>query len=133
MNWDIVNELSGTNDLIKQQMKNLVGTELNNLTMGAAGVISTEENLIEIRYRIYRLIKSQFWERFEENFCSSSVVSVLNECVDYCVDSLHEHIWIYECVADNIIPSDKLQRLLSWRNTFLIGRFAKSFLNTYLL
>jgi NhaP-type Na+/H+ or K+/H+ antiporter len=130
--WAVVDELSGINQLVKNQMTQFIGQELVNLD-GGQHLISQEDNLVEIRYRIYRLIKAQFWQKFEENFCSSGVVSVLNECIDYCMDSLENRMWIYECVSDNIIATDKLQRWLSWRNTMLVGRIARSFLNSYLM
>lgn len=131
-NWAVVDELSGINGLVKNQMTGFMGQELANL-VGGMIIISQEDNLIEIRYRVYRLIKAQFWQKFEENFCSSGVVSVLNECIDYCMESLENQLWIYECVSESTIATDKLQRLLSWRNTMLLGRIARSFLTTYLM
>jgi NhaP-type Na+/H+ or K+/H+ antiporter len=133
VNWETVNELAGTNSLIKSQLKNSPERELVDVALGRNQGITADENMVEIRYRIYRLIKSQFWLKFEESFCSSSVVTVLNESVDFCMDSLEEPVWIYECISENIIPTEKLQSLISWRNTILVGRIARSFLNTYML
>lgn len=131
-NWAVVDELSGINHMVKSQMSNFVGQELANLATGH-NLISQEDNLVEIRYRVYRLIKAQFWQKFEENFCSSTAVTVLNECIDYCMDSLENQLWIYECVSENTIATDKLQSLLSWRNTLIVGRIARSFLSSYLM
>ena len=126
-NWDSVNELAGLNDIIKSQ-RTTKEKELQ--TVDSFG---SEANLVEIRYRVYRQIKAQFWVKFEESFCSSSVVTVLKECIDFCMDNLEDKIWIYECVSDNIVSIDKLQSLLSYRNTILIGWFARSFINSHLL
>ena len=135
-NESTVSELSGINQLITDQIKLKRNTEITELTERApanGNAYSADDNLMEIRYRIYRLIKSQFWNKFEESFCTSSVVTVLNESVDFCMDNLLDPIWIYECIADNVIPTEKLQLLINWRNTIIIGRISRSFLNTYML
>jgi Sodium/hydrogen exchanger family/Cyclic nucleotide-binding domain len=130
-NWNAVEEMSGISAIVKSQTKDFNGQELNILNQ-ANNAITQDETLIEIRYRIYRLIKSQFWQKFEESFCGSSVVSMLNESVDFCMDSLDEKVWIYECVSENIIATDRLQHWLSYRNTLFIGMVYRSFLNNYL-
>lgn len=126
-NWDSVSELAGVNDIIKSQRA------AKEKELQVVDSFGSDANLVEIRYRVYRQVKSQFWSKFEESFCSSSVVTVLKECVDFCMDNLEDRIWIYECVSDNIISIDKLQSLLSYRNTILIGWFARSFINSHLL
>jgi NhaP-type Na+/H+ or K+/H+ antiporter len=131
VNWDAVNDQSGTVELVKTQYKPGAPQELVQTNQGSA--IDPRANLQEIRYRIYRLLKSQVYGRYEEHFCSSSVVTILNESIDYCMDNMEDKIWIYGCVSENIMSVEKLRRVIGYKDTFLLGGLAQSFLSTYLL
>ena len=132
-NWNDAYEYAGVNQIIKDQRSKAANGEIELREGGQETGYSAEENLAEIRYRVYRLIKQQCWEKFEESFCGSSVATVLKESVDQCMDNLEDNIWIYECVSNTTASIETLQWLLSYRNTIFLGRISMSFINTYLL
>ena len=84
--------------------------------------------LAETRQRIYRIVKGQLWERFEESFCSGTVIKILKDSCDICMDEAEEPIFLWECVSENLMDPTYLALLIKNKDLPVIGSLFQSLL-----
>ncbi len=53
----------------------------------------------EVRLRMYNMIKSLIYEKFEEDFCSINVLKSLNEACEICMEDLGRPVWLWQEVS----------------------------------
>lgn len=76
------------------------------------------------------LLKSQFWTRFEEGFCSSTTINVLRECSDMCMEDVEAELWIWECISGHVMKSGYLGFLVQYKDFPLIGYLSRWYLTS---
>lgn len=70
--------------------------------------------MAETRYRVYMLLKSQLWARFEEGYCSSASINVLRECCDLCMEDVTAELWMWECISGHLLNAGYLGFLVRY-------------------
>ena len=138
VDWKNVNERSGINEaVIKASNEKDPLQELRDLNAEGGDLdyaaMNNEDAMSETRLRFYKLLKAQIWERFEESICGGDIVNALNDFIDLCIDELNKKIWIWEAVSDGFMTPDQLNNMIDWKDTVLIGKWARNHVVSHLL
>ena len=141
--WNEVKNSCGLEKIIKEQLKDISSVQLKDITKqpGELRRPLKEEDfdkteVQEVRMRVYNLIKSIMYEKFEENFCSINTLKSLNGICDVCLEDLNKPLWLWENMSQELLSIEEIMSLNKIRKIPIIGRFtsgyfSRFFLNTY--
>ena len=72
-------------------------------TEAAETEVSMKDMYRELRYKFLMIMKSQFWEFFEEGLCQQDTVIILQEAADVSIDDAKKEINIWKFLQDYCI------------------------------
>ena len=81
--------------------------------------------LVEARLRCYQMIKKEIQNTHHKGYCSDDIVENLKDMVDICMEDTDSQIWIVDCLMQGSISLESLAFWLKYKDTFIIGIFAK--------
>mmetsp|Transcript_29366 Transcript_29366/g.44330 ORF Transcript_29366/g.44330 Transcript_29366/m.44330 type:complete len:150 (+) Transcript_29366:2222-2671(+) len=93
-----------------------------------AGRVNVDEIIIELRHKFLTILKSQYWEFFEEGQCSPESVIVLIESADRALDHEHTPMEDWTFIMSYIISDSFLTFLSSLSKIPFVGRMFRSYL-----
>jgi hypothetical protein len=95
---------------------------------GKSGRVGIDELITELRHKYLTILKSLYWEFFEEGQCSPEAVVVLMESADRALD--HEETPIEDWnFLNTYIVSDNFIRILGWWSSLpCLGKIFRSYL-----
>lgn len=143
--WEEVKLMSGVEKFINLQQKESKEIEtLKNKSAHPFEMVPTTKQPLniqdfdkieveEVRIRFYTLIKSVLYEKYEEDFCSMSVLKEIQEACEACIEDLNKPIWLWEFVSQELISVDQILKLMWWRNVPLVGYFSSSWFSSFFL
>lgn len=92
------------------------------------GRVDRLEFIREIRYKYLTILKSQYWEQFEEGQCSPEAVTILRESADRALDHDEAPVEDWDFINTWVVGTKYIECLGILSKLPLIGRIFKSYL-----
>ena len=87
------------------------------------GKTNTSELMTELRHKYLTILKSNYWENFEEGQCSPESVLILIDSVDQCMDDETIQMVDWDFIQ-NYLMDDNFVKFMSWLTTMpIIGKY----------
>ena len=138
--WKAVSNLVGNEDLVKEFAANLdksiskkelpQGVELHSLTRmierkSAYEYFKDDDIFQETRFRILRIMKGIFWEKFEQGLLSGEATKLLTEGVDVSLDATEKPIDLWGFFYHYFTSFKSIKFFMKMKDLFLIGKLAQ--------
>uniref|UniRef100_A0A7S3CTS7 Cyclic nucleotide-binding domain-containing protein n=1 Tax=Strombidium rassoulzadegani TaxID=1082188 RepID=A0A7S3CTS7_9SPIT len=92
------------------------------------GKVNIDELITEMRHKYLTILKSCYWEFFEEGQCASESVIVLMESADRALDHEHTPIQDWNFIESYIISDSYIKVLSAMSQLPLVGKFFRQML-----
>jgi len=148
--WKAVSKLVGNEDLIKEFAGNLgaedenipkkdsgQGVELHTLTRmierrSAYEYFKDDDIFQETRFRILRIMKGIFWEKFEQGLLSGEATRLLVEGVNVSLDATEQPIDLWGFFYHYFTSFKLIKFFMKMKDFFLIGKLAKRYITRHM-
>jgi len=142
--WKTVNKLVGNQDLLQEFASNLPGAapepqgvELVSLTRmierrSAYEYFQDDDIFQETRFRILRIMKGIFWEKFEQGLLSGEATRLLVEGVDVSLDATEQPIYLWGFFYHYFTSFKLIKFFMRMKDFFLVGKLAKRYITRHM-
>jgi hypothetical protein len=131
VDWKKVRELSGVQDLIKEATGGKgEGMDIDKLKLKKSSYtgFDNQEVYIEIRFRMLRILKGLFWEKYEEGECGGATAKLLAETCDQALDQTHLPVDIWTNIYLYFTSISSIRAWFKFTSWPLLGRLAMSYI-----
>jgi len=152
--WKAVSNLVGNQELIRDFAENLAGSrelfttrdqdpesqpavELRELTRmierrSAYEYFKDDDIFQETRFRILRMMKGIFWERFERGLLSGEATRLLVEGVNVYLDETEQPIDLWSFFYQYFTSFKSIKFFMKLKDVFLIGKLSKKYITRHM-
>lgn len=84
--------------------------------------LKEDEVSLEMRLRIYKIIKNLTWEKFENNMCEAETIVKLHRMINMCKDHLKRDLHMFDIYSKVYTATFTERLLMKMRNWPCLGR-----------
>ena len=138
--WKAVKKLVGNDEILKAFDRKVTGpadTEMEDLPRmvqkrSAYEFFKDDDIFQETRFRLLRIMKGLFWEKYEQGLLSGESARLLVEAVNVSLDSTERPIDLWSFLYEYFTSFRMIKFFMKIKDFFLIGRLARRYITSHM-